>query len=62
MKLNKEQLAAELEALGDVVVVSRVGGIGWRVLQLYVFPRSLFQLREIFAYLANMRGSNKVDK
>lgn len=47
---------------GDVVVISRVDGIGWRVLQLYVFPRSLFQLREIFAYLANMRESNKVDK
>jgi hypothetical protein len=47
---------------GDVVVVSRVGGVGWRELRLYIFPNSLFQLREIFAYLANMKESNKVSK
>lgn len=47
---------------GDVVVVSRVDGVGWRELRLYIFPNSLFQLREIFAYLANMKESNKVSK
>lgn len=44
---------------GDVVVVESVGGVGWRVLRLYVFPNSLFQLEDIFKYLTNKSNVDK---
>lgn len=44
---------------GDVVVIGKVGSVGWRVLRLYVFPNSLFQLESIFKYLTSESNVGK---